>query len=233
MVAGIDVGGTKIRWVIMDKRRRVVAARETMTPHAKSSFSKLLKEILMDLKERNITHIGFGVAGSVSGTTLKSSRNLHALAPLDFNDVVPRGVSIRVDNDARCFARSETFLGRGKTAQRMFIITLGTGVGRAFVKQGKVMRIKRFGPAEAWEGSYQKRVGQSARDLAPFLAKGLSPLILEFVPDAVVIGGGRLRTPSLFNYLCRALRRRGVICPIYQSRFRKNAGAIGAALLVS
>jgi predicted NBD/HSP70 family sugar kinase len=233
MTAGIDVGGTKVRWLILDRKYRVVKAREAKTPLARGRFETFFKTILSDLGKKGIHTIGVGAPGSISGTVLRSARNLPAITPLDFKKLVPAGFSFRLDNDARCFTRAEAYLGAGKDSRKVLGITIGTGIGRALAINKQVVSLKRLERAETWEPAYQQRADKAASSLSVFLARKLAPLIFEVEPDFVVVGGGRFRTKALFKLLHHELRKYGVACPVRYSRFRKNAAAIGAAILMA
>jgi len=229
--AGIDIGGTKIRWVILDGRHRVIRAREIKTPARRGRFLRSFHDILEDLRKRGVERIGIGVAGVVRGTTLKKAANLRGLASLDFRRAAP-DLSIRVDNDAKCFARAEVRLGAGRRSKRMFAVIIGTGIGRAFAVGGRVVPVEQFESPEPWEAIYQKRKFGAARPLAKFLAEELLPIAARFDPDVLVLGGGRMREKGFFRSLRRELQAAGLSCSIRRSRLRQNGPAIGAALLM-
>lgn len=231
MIAGIDVGGTKLRYVILEKKR-VVSSKEIKTPNNKKQFEHIIRELLLDFRERGIEKVGIGVPGIISRKTLLHAPNLPSLGRIDFSTLTPRGLSVKVDNDARCFARSEMIFGQAKNAS-LLAFTLGTGVGRALIKNNKIAALRRFEHAEAWERDYQKLVTGSNSQLKEFLGGKLSAIISEIKPDAVIIGGGGLRKKGAFSLLKKELRKHGVKCPIHRSRFRQNSAAIGAAVLAA
>jgi hypothetical protein len=232
MVAGIDIGGKKVRWVLWENGR-VKASGEEKTPRSRNGFERVIRGLFAEFKKRGVLRVGISMAGVVSGTRHVHNSNLPALENFDFAKLVPRGMYICVDHDARCFALGELRRGvlRGKASG--LAIILGTGVGRAFVDHGRVAIIKRFEHGELWERGYQKRVDDIPSRFAVFLAKDLTSLIEEFRPARLVFGGGAFRKSKLFVLLKRALQRHGVRIPIYRSRFRQNGPAIGAALLVA
>jgi predicted NBD/HSP70 family sugar kinase len=233
MTAGIDIGGTKIRWVLLDARGKVAIAREFATPRGSAAISAALCGLFSDLKKRGVVRVGVGIASSLSGTVVRHAPNISGLDGVNFNTFVLPGIIFKIDNDARCFARAEAAFIKGGTSKRVFAVTLGTGIGRAVVSDGAVERIKRFEDPEPWEGNYKKHANEKAGPLAALIGAGLAPVLAKMEPDVVVIGGGRMRTPKLFYSLRKELREQGITCAIRRSRMKQNAGAYGAALLAA
>jgi predicted NBD/HSP70 family sugar kinase len=232
---GIDIGGTKIRGVLWNGEK-VVRAIEFSTPASKEDFIERLSAVTIVLSrtETSLPGIGIGAAGVVENTTLLCSPNIRYIKNLDFRTLWPRSLSLRLDNDARCFARSELVCGAGRGAKSLFALTIGTGIGRAYGRKGRVFKIKKFEYPERWEKEYQTlRKARNDRKLADFLAEKLSSLILPFKPEAVVIGGGVLRRERFFSMLRQELEARRLASTIRRASFTRNGGAIGAALLVT
>lgn len=232
LVIGADIGGTKIRAVLWDGRR-VVRSGELPTPKNKRDFKKRFATLISLLGRQEIVDgIGVGAAGIVEETTLLFSPNIPALRNLDFKSLCPRSKSLRLDNDARCFARAELLRGSGRGAKSCFALTIGTGVGRAYGRKRKIVKLKRLEYPERWEKEYQAiRSRRDDKRLANFLAEKLPPLLKPFKPEILVIGGGVMERPGFLRRLEIALRARGLRAKIRRAALRKNAVAIGAALL--
>lgn len=231
-VIGIDIGGTKIRAVLWG-RSRVLRACELSTPKSKDGFTRALLSVVTLFSRRGrIDAIGVGAAGIVKGTVLLFSPNIGYIKNFDFRSLWPRSIAVRVDNDARAFARAELLKGAGRGARSIFALTIGTGIGRAHGKDGKIIRIKRFEYPEPWEKEYQTlRDKRDTRKLAEFLGQRLGPLIKPYRPQVVVIGGGVIRRRGFSRLLEAALRRQGAWARLKRARFRDNGVAVGAALL--
>lgn len=234
LVIGLDIGGTKIRAILWNGKR-VIRAREVPTPTNEKDFQKTLLALIAFLaRQETIQGIGIGAAGIVEKTMLISSPNIPHIKEFDFRHLWPRPLSLHVDNDARCFARAELVWGAGRGYKSLFGLTIGTGVGRAYGKNGKIIRIKKFEYPERWERRYQTiRDGGDYRRLAEFLAENLSPLIKPFRPEVIAIGGGVLERRGFLKWLRTQFRAYGLSQKIHRTRLTKNAVAIGAALLVS
>jgi len=229
---GIDIGGTKIRGVLWDDRK-VVRAHEFPTPKNKDDFKEGLMTLISHLsREKSIRAIGIGAAGIVEKTTLLFSPNISYVRNFAFRPLWPRSIRLRVDNDARCFARAEWLSGAGRGAKSLFTLTIGTGIGRAYGKNGKIIKIKKFEYPERWEKSYQGlRSGKNDTAVANFLGEKLARLMEPFQPEVIVIGGGVIERHGFLRRLAASLKAQGVSAQIRRAHFRKNAVAIGAALL--
>lgn len=227
---GIDIGGTKIRGVLW-AGERITRKKEDRTRNDRNGFTRQLLKLVRSLEGRcRVLRIGIGAAGVVQGTKLMTSPNIPALRNFDFKRLWPSR-NLRVDNDARCFARGEIMFGAGKGAQRVFALTIGTGIGRAFAHKGRVVKIKRLEYPERWEREYQRvRDRENKTVLAKFLAEKLAPLISRLKPDVIAIGGGLGIKKNFYGRLARELKRQGVRGTIRRSTL-KNAAALGAVLL--
>lgn len=230
LALGVDIGGSKIRAVLWNGSR-VIRGREAPTPKNKNDFQRRLVALVSSLHRHEVEGIGIGAAGIVKGTVLLFSPNIPYIKNFDFRRVWP-SLRVRVDNDARAFARAELLRGAGRRAKRVFALTIGTGIGRAYGRNGKIIKIKRFEYPEPWEKEYQAvRDRRDNRRLAEFLGKRLAPLMQPYRPEVIVIGGGVIRRRGFLRLLEAAFRSQGVRARLRRARFRKNGVAVGAALL--
>ncbi|MDP3947155.1 MAG: ROK family protein [bacterium] len=227
---GIDIGGTKILGVLW-AGERITRKKEDRTRNNRGKLARQLRELMRSLEGRHpVLRVGIGVAGVVQGAKLMAGPNIPAVKNFDFQQLWPSR-NLRVDNDARCFARGEVVFGSGKGAKKVFALTIGTGIGRAFAQGGKVVKIKRLEYPETWEGAYQRiRDNKSKAILAEFLAEKLAPLLSRFNPGVVIIGGGLGIKKNFYNRLEKELKNRGVKGEIRRSKL-KSAAALGAMLL--
>jgi predicted NBD/HSP70 family sugar kinase len=229
---GIDIGGTKIRAILWNGRR-AVRALESRTPKNLSYFTGTLVALALLVSRGKPTRaVGIGAAGIVKGTTLVFSPNIPFIQNLDFRLLWPRSVRLRVDNDARCFARAELLRGAGRGVKSLFALTIGTGVGRAYGRNGRTVNLKKFEYPEPWEEEYQRvRKRGDDRKLADFLSRQLVSLVAPFRPEVIVAGGGVMERRGFLRRLQRSFKVQGLGARVVRSRRGKNAVAIGAALL--
>ncbi|KKU12903.1 MAG: hypothetical protein UX18_C0007G0013 [Candidatus Azambacteria bacterium GW2011_GWC2_45_7b] len=208
-VLGIDIGGSKIR-VVWWNGKRVIKAREVKTPKNLGGFKKTLRNLVL-----------IAVPGPAKGAVFISAANISYIKNLNFKPLFP-AARIKIDHDARCFAQAEY-----KNTQRTLFLTLGTGVGRAVGKNGKILKIRKFEYPEQWEKKYQKiRDGRDYRALIDFLAEQLSRTVKIYKIRRVIVGGGVSKRKNFTAKFAKALGVRHT-----KSVFGKNAVAVGAAML--
>ncbi len=232
-IIGIDIGGTNIRGILWNKKK-ILQNREIKTPQTRAGFENKLKGLIGGFfRVKKISGIGIGTAGVVSGAVLRFSPNIPAVKNFNFQKIIPTGVQLKLDNDARCFARGEYLLGAGKGFKNAFFLTIGTGIGRASGRKGKILKIKKFEYPERWEGEYQKiRDKKDDTKLAEFLGKNLAKLIKPYKPRAIIIGGGVImKRKNFVSKLKKEFFKNGIPAPVLKSRLGNYAAALGAVLL--
>ena len=214
IILGIDIGGSKIRAILLDGKK-VLSAHETKTPKNLIAFRKALRNLVGS----NST-VGIAVPGRIRGAVFVSATNLAYIRNFNFKNFFGK-TDVHVDHDARCFARAEY-----KNKEITFFLTLGTGIGRAVGMGGKILNIKKFERPERWEKEYQKiRDSKKNRALAIFLAKHLKRCFKEYNPKLIIVGGG---VAGRRIFLAKFRKAAGL--PVRKSKFGKNAVAMGAAL---
>lgn len=189
-VAYFDIGGTYVRTEVV-KNGRILFYKKVHTAADLTKFIKQLQNIVNKLvKKYHSRQIIFGVAGVVAGSAVKYCPNIKYLRNFDFKKMLPPPVKVLVDNDARLWLRRlvelEPQLGKGVVLG----ITLGTGIGRAVVRNGRVLAIKKFEYPEKWEPEYQQRRFAPGRRLAALVVKNLQSIINYYKPTWIVFGGG-------------------------------------------
>lgn len=145
---GIDLGGTKIEGIVLDKDLNEVFRKRVSTEQEKG-YDYILNKIhalYIDLASsiNNATHtFGIGTPGAISKKTdLLINSNTQCLnnKPFlkDLEEKLKRKVAI--ENDANCFAMAEALMGAGKGKELVFGVIMGTGCGGGIVYQGKLFR---------------------------------------------------------------------------------------------
>ena len=139
MRIGIDLGGTKIEGVRLNNSRQADKKIRIGTPS--KDYDDIIKSIcnLIDnLQTKETLNVGIGAPGSLDEKTrlMKNSDSL-CLNGKPFKEDIEKklGYSVRVENDANCFALSEANFGAGAGFECVFGIVLGTGCGGGVVKK--------------------------------------------------------------------------------------------------
>ncbi|TGK48087.1 ROK family protein [Leptospira bouyouniensis] len=140
---GVDIGGGSIRVSLFDETGNELKSNHTKTPEHlnNDSFLKLLVETIRPLKDGSIG-IGVGSPGPLNNDTgvMLNSANMVGLSNLPIKSVLEKEFSLPVfyENDANCAALGEAIFGNYKQYESQLILTLGTGIGGGFVKQGQL-----------------------------------------------------------------------------------------------
>jgi len=164
---GIDLGGTKIETVVMEKLTpSSVLLRERIPTEGHLGYQHIVNQIAkaIDLASEKTGHrpevLGIGTPGAHDPQTGKmknsNSTSLNGM-PLQQDLETKLGIPVRMANDANCFALAEAKMGIVpdvlSEAQVVFGIIMGTGVGGGLVVNGKVIN-GRQGIAGEWGHSY-------------------------------------------------------------------------------
>ena len=152
---GIDLGGTNLKAGLVDRDGKIhhrlsIKTENNAGPQAISDqIFELIDEIInvgagLNPASTNIIGIGLGSPGLVDkkGETILFSPNL----PLWRNIPIKRMVSERfsvpcvLENDANAAAWGEKWVGAGKEADSLVMLTIGTGIGGGIVINKKLWR---------------------------------------------------------------------------------------------
>lgn len=142
---GIDLGGTKIEGVALGTQADVLANRRLPTPrHDYDATIAVICNLVGSLEAEAgpARSIGIGIPGSISPRTgLVQNANSTWLNGRSFDRDLSAalGRSVRIANDANCFALSEALDGSGAGARIVFEVILGTGCGGGLVVDGRLI----------------------------------------------------------------------------------------------
>lgn len=144
MRLGIDVGGTKIEIVALDREGAVRLRRRVPTPRTYPAIVQALVGLVEGAEGELGAQgsVGMGIPGSLSPATgLVRNANSQALNghPLDIDFAAALGREVRVTNDANCLAMSEAADGAGAGYHTVFAAILGTGCGGGIVAGGRIL----------------------------------------------------------------------------------------------
>lgn len=140
---GVDLGGTKIEILVLDRAGKERARRRVHTPNGEYDATVRAISDLVQSVSSDDTPIGVGIPGTISPATgLVKNANSTCLIgkPFDRDLEEATGRRIRIANDADCFALSEATDGAGAEASIMFGGIIGTGVGGGIVINKRLVR---------------------------------------------------------------------------------------------
>lgn len=140
----IDVGGTDIKYGLMDAKGQLKSQGKQPTPDNLKDFLDAI-QYLMDQYHENVEAFTFSVPGKVdtNTTTIYFGGSLTYLDGLCLRDSLESyGKIISVQNDGKAAALAELWLGNLKGVENGAALILGTGVGGGVILDGKL----RLGP---------------------------------------------------------------------------------------
>lgn len=139
MRIGIDLGGTKIEGVVIDRGGDVLTRQRVPTPRDRydgtiEAIAALVRQLEQAAGVR--CSIGIGMPGAVSPATglIKNANSVWLNGQPFVRDVEQAvGRTVRVANDADCLALSEASDGAAAGAPSVFGVIIGTGTGGGVV----------------------------------------------------------------------------------------------------
>jgi len=155
MRIGIDLGGTKIEFVALERDGRELHRHRVATPRGDYEGTvRAIKEGVEKIEDelRRSASVGVGIPGTISGITHKV-KNANSTwmngKPFDTDLRLALNREVRCANDANCLAVSEATDGAGAGKHLVFAVILGTGVGGGIAVDGRVHN-GRNGVAGEW-----------------------------------------------------------------------------------
>ena len=145
MQIGIDVGATKIESVVLEDNGKEHNRTRTACPKEYNQIIKTVKEINDSLEKTYNKNLPIGVChpGIHSPQTglVKNAPNCFWLEKKPFQQDLRKFLDKEVfcENDANCFALSESIDGSGKNYKVVYGIILGSGAGGGLVVDKKIV----------------------------------------------------------------------------------------------
>ena len=148
---GIDLGGTSIKYALVDKVGNSLFEGE-LPSFASTSAEKVKEQLLcaatlvmQKATEENlpVKGIGVGTPGIVDATNrivLGGAENIVGWEHVDIDYYLEEhtGLPVMVGNDANLMGLGETMFGAGRGHTHVVFLTVGTGIGGAVIIDGKL-----------------------------------------------------------------------------------------------
>jgi glucokinase len=220
-VAGVDIGGTRLRMILADLNGRVVtqwATQFTEKQRTPKAICSLVHEGLKVMCQegstsiRKVLHITAGAPGitNVSSGVVLSAPNLH-----DWNDVPLRtmlerelGMPAMIENDTNLAAVGEHWRGSATDVGDFVFIAMGTGVGAGIFIHGKLHHGANWSAGEIGYGNVAGRprqtlefhsTGQMERAIGGLGIEAEWKRLLERERRPNICGLERLRATEVFD----------------------------------
>lgn len=145
---GIDIGGTSIKFSLMDKNGTIekrwsiptnISEKGKFIPH---EICESIRSQVLSTNTYVIEGIGIGVPGpiSIDGKVVLQAVNLD-WQNLPLKEMIENelGIGVVLLNDANAAALGEMWQGAAQGKQNLLFVTLGTGVGGGIVLNGQIL----------------------------------------------------------------------------------------------
>lgn len=171
MLIGIDLGGTFIKSGIADSSGNLIYTKKVPTP-ASRIFEEVVEAIAMliddlcedaNMVKSQIKGVGVACPGHIDRETgvVHSSSNLQWWGmPLRQSLSKQCGLSVEIINDAEAALLGEMAFGSGKGFESVVMLTLGTGIGSAVYKYGRLLERTELGHTVIQSGGEQCACGR-------------------------------------------------------------------------
>ena len=145
MQIGIDLGATKIEYVLLDNNNKEIKRDRIPTPSDYQKTLLSLEDIIKKLDNKNKNfNVGICHPGAVDKTSglIKNAHNSLWLNSKNLIKDLKKNIknNILTDNDANCFCLSESFDGSASNYETVFGIILGSGCGGGLVINKKIIQ---------------------------------------------------------------------------------------------
>ncbi|MGN0161490.1 MAG: ROK family protein [Lachnospiraceae bacterium] len=202
----IDVGGTYIKYTLMDKEGTMGEKGKLPTPCKPGTDSGEFVELIGRIydKYKKTDHIQ-GIAMSLPGQIDVDNGIVYGGGNLVYLDQVHLGeriskrcdhLPVSLENDAKCAALAEVWKGNASDCEDAILFVFGTGVGGAVVKNRRIHRGKHLSAGEfSFFLSDMKR-----RDIPNIMqAEGRDIPIEEYIDHVPFIASSRIAVAALCN----------------------------------
>jgi glucokinase len=142
-IVGIEAGSAAFKAVYLDPEGALIASHRTIVDKASETFPQLIN-FIHEVRDNfgDFDRVGIAVPGLINRESKRIAYSAHIPehAGMDLLGDLGRstGLAVTMENDANAAAYAEFTMGAGSGSRNMFYVTLGEGVGGAFIFDGNI-----------------------------------------------------------------------------------------------
>lgn len=137
---GVDIGGTNIKFVVVDRKKAVYQSSIKTASTAADLVADIAREYKKVSERFAIGRVGVGVPGLIyNGLVTAINLDLKE-TPLKKILEEKLGVPVTVENDANCAAIGELYFGSAAERDNLLVLSLGTGIGGGIIIDKKLYK---------------------------------------------------------------------------------------------
>ncbi|MBD3412856.1 MAG: ROK family protein [Candidatus Aminicenantes bacterium] len=141
LYVGFDLGGTQLKYGLINEKYQLNYDSKTDTPENTSQLFQLLENLWQELREKTngktIAAAGYGIPGiySIQKNKILQSPNYPEIDGLNLDKIFKSftPVPFQINNDANMAAYGEWKAGAGQGSNSIVLLTIGTGIGGGVV----------------------------------------------------------------------------------------------------
>src|SRR3990170_1348227 len=208
---GIDVGASKVRYVIWEGNQALLDEEVKLPAPGREELGRVFQEISQKIKETKVSTVGVGLPGTVEEEMVTYAPNFPTLLEWDFKPELEKllNAPVRLFNDAKAFVFAKFFQKFGKSPDEL----------RQLAEDGDQTAKQAF-------NEFGKNMGTIIANLVNLLD-----------PEVIVLGGGIAGAYDFFIEETKKAAAGLIVNPnrknieIKKAALGNSAGAIGAAIL--
>lgn len=149
----IDVGGTNIKYALMDENANISEKGEIPTPYeGLEVFIDTIVDLYKRFEDQNVAALAMSAPGKIDSSTgyFYTSGALKYISGVNLADRLAERIDVpfAVENDAKAAALAELWMGSMNGIRNGTVVVLGTGIGGAIIIDGKLYRGTTFAAGE-------------------------------------------------------------------------------------
>lgn len=143
---GFDIGASSIKAALVEDQEIKKTQVQDLPWNLEGLLVMLIKiytDLIAGLSHEEIGGVGFGLAGvmDLERKIMLKSPNIQYLDGQPIKELLEgrfRGLRLKIEHDAHCFLLAEKEAGLAKNFKNVFYLTLGSGIGGAFMINGQI-----------------------------------------------------------------------------------------------
>ncbi len=144
----IDIGGTYIKYAIIDQERTFIYKNKVLTPHSGIDEFYQTIDMIYQKHGEDIKGIGISSAGVIDSDNgyMHTGGSLMYISNLDITKQLSTryNIPVTIENDAKCAALAEVWCGSLQAVDSGIVMICGTAVGGAIIHNRQVLRGANF-----------------------------------------------------------------------------------------
>jgi predicted NBD/HSP70 family sugar kinase len=141
----IDIGGTFAKYALMDSAGNLTVRNKKLAPRTNYlDFEQMLFSIIEEQDLTTIKGIAISCPGKIDTETgtIYYGGSFPFLHEVNLAKIIGEkyGKEVSIENDGKCAALAELWLGSAKGTKDAVVMVLGTGVGGGIIIEGKIHR---------------------------------------------------------------------------------------------